>query len=541
MSMRRAMYLLVVFLLTVSMLFGCSNAGTESEVGNVTTSETKAAEAESYFSETEYPIVKEPITLTTVTSDNKPLEEMKMFQELSAKTNINISTEAIGGDGYAEKKALILASGDLPDMFFGEGLTNEDIATNVDYFVDMAPLIEKYAPNIQFMFNQDPWTKKLARMAGTNSIYGLTGVRPFRPVSMDTWYINKVWLENVGMDIPKTLDEFEQVLLAFKEKDANGNGDPNDEVPLVCNGPNAQHQSWRNILGSFGGTNPTYAVAQQVRDGKVQFIYAIDSTKEAIKYMHKLYSQGLVYEDLMTALYGAGITELNTTEKCRIGVYVNWADTGLYNDQYVAFPVMEGPTGIREATTAFPGGIRGKQNLFSITTANKYPEATMRWINEVYSEEMTVQTFFGAFGEGIEKTDTGYKTIDPPEGMAADVFKWELAPADGGPVYFYKQLEDKIKAHESYYNKLKDDAVNDPYRQPVEYAFPMVTFTSDVADEIARLNNDIHSFAGTKVAQWVTKGGIDEEWTAYLDQLNDMGLEKYLELYQAAYDVYMKD
>ena len=547
MKRRKGLYLFIVLLLSVSLLLGCakttqSDTPDESTVKETeTTMEESTTEETGNFNDSGYPIVNEPITLTVVTSDDVALEEYPMYQELSEKTNIYLSTEAIGGDGYAEKKALILASGELPDIFFGEGLTNEDIASNVDYFVDLAPYIDQYCPNIQVMFSQDPWTKKLARISGTDNIYGLTGVRPFRPTSMDTWYINKEWLTAVGMDIPETLDEFEQVLLAFKEQDANGDGDPNNEVPFVSNGPNNLHQSWRNILGSFGVTNPTYAVAQQVRDGEVQFIYSQEGTKDAIAYMHKLYSEGLVYESLMTVGYGAGISELNTTEECRIGVYVNWYKAGLYDDQYVAFPVMEGPTGIREATTAFPGRIRGKQNLFEMTIFNENPDATMRWIDEFYGEELTVQTFFGSFGVGIEKTDTGYKTIDPPEGIAPDVFKWEIAPADGGPVYFTKELQDKIQAHDVYYGKINDDALNDPYRQPVEYSFPMVTFSSDVADEVALLNNDIHSYAATKVAQWITEGGVEEEWDAYLQQLENLGLSRYLELYQQAYDEFMRD
>lgn len=46
-------------------------------------------------------------------------------------------------------------------------------------------------------------------------------------------FINKDWLDRVGKDIPTNLDEYYEVLKAFKEMDANGNGDPNDEIPLA--------------------------------------------------------------------------------------------------------------------------------------------------------------------------------------------------------------------------------------------------------------------------------------------------------------------
>ena len=51
---------------------------------------------------------------------------------------------------------------------------------------------------------------------------------------MTTYWINKRWMDNLGLQEPKSLDELYEVLKAFKEEDANGNGDPNDEIPLTA-------------------------------------------------------------------------------------------------------------------------------------------------------------------------------------------------------------------------------------------------------------------------------------------------------------------
>ena len=59
-------------------------------------------------------------------------------------------------------------------------------------------------------------------------------------------FINKKWLENVNMEVPTTTEELYQLLKAFKEQDANGNGDPNDEIPLCS-------QDWTSIQESLFG------------------------------------------------------------------------------------------------------------------------------------------------------------------------------------------------------------------------------------------------------------------------------------------------
>lgn len=65
-------------------------------------------------------------------------------------------------------------------------------------------------------------------------IYTLPGKKPLRPKGCDTPFINKAWLDRLGLEIPTTVDEWYEVLKAFKEQDANGNGDPNDEIPLTA-------------------------------------------------------------------------------------------------------------------------------------------------------------------------------------------------------------------------------------------------------------------------------------------------------------------
>lgn len=63
-------------------------------------------------------------------------------------------------------------------------------------------------------------------------IYGLPRLRVDMTDRLTRSFVNKVWLENLGLEVPTTIDEYYEFSQHFKNQDANGNGDTNDEIPL---------------------------------------------------------------------------------------------------------------------------------------------------------------------------------------------------------------------------------------------------------------------------------------------------------------------
>ena len=84
--------------------------------------------------------------------------------------------------------------------------------------------------------------------------------------------------------------------------------------------------------------------------------------------------------------------------------------------------------------------------------------------------------------------------------------------------------------------KLADDAVNAQYARDT---FPVVSYTSQELDDIAFLSPDITSYCNQQYAHWVTEGGIEEEWDAYIAKLNQMSVEQLIQIHLDAYARYM--
>ena len=122
----------------------------------------------------------------------------------------------------------MLAGGELPDIIMGFQTFNDaDIMNNLDLFIPLDDLVENYMPNYKQALEEMPDLKNIATFPDGH-MYSMSKNLPLRPVSCNQPIINKQWLDNLGLQEPTNIEELYNVLKAFKEQDANGNGDPND-------------------------------------------------------------------------------------------------------------------------------------------------------------------------------------------------------------------------------------------------------------------------------------------------------------------------
>ncbi|MBR0100088.1 MAG: extracellular solute-binding protein, partial [Treponema sp.] len=149
----------------------------------------------------------------------------------AAEAGINVQWKTILNSDWGDRRAVMLAGGDLPDAFMGSICFSEsDVMTNTGTFIPLEGYIDEYMPNFKKVIKEDPKMLALAT-SSDGHIYGLPSKKPCRPTVANQLFINKTWLDRLGLKMPETYREFQSVLKAFKEKDANGNGNPNDEIP----------------------------------------------------------------------------------------------------------------------------------------------------------------------------------------------------------------------------------------------------------------------------------------------------------------------
>ncbi len=528
--MRKTLLYLTLFAMLGSLLAGCSDNDKKENTAGTSTEES--------FNKEGLPIVKEPITLDVLTvrwgNMGDSFASNTWLENLEKDSNVKINWQVMSTNDWGEQKSVMLASGKLPDVIIGNlAFENSDIINNSSFFLPMEDYINAYMPNLKAAMDETPMMRKISTFPD-GKIYSLPARLPSRPKSGTQPVINKAWLDNLGLKAPTTIDELYTVLKAFKEQDPNGNG-KKDEIPVSNSG-----DIDLNMLSIFGITD-LRGNNMIIQDGKPVYYPISEEYKEALKWMHKLYSEGIIDRESFTQDETMLSAKRQNPDAALIGFSYQWtpdAVFGQWSNQYVTIPPIIGPDG-KGYTTGEPDGLSFRRNEVLVTTFNKHPEITARWIDQFYTGEASIQNFWGAIGTSIEKGDDGtYSLMAPPEGTSADAWYWEKSLRDFGPKYVSPSFEEKIKLDPASgdglkleLDKLGADAVTVP--------FPDVMYTPEEYQELPTLTADINSYIASTRAQWVLKGDIDKNWDAYVKQLNDMGLPKLIQIYEDAYTRYM--
>ncbi len=459
-----------------------------------------------------------------------------ILNELAEKADVKINWDVHYYGDWSEQKSLMLASGNLPDAFWGEiALSDTDIAQNKEFFVDLTPYIEKYMPNLTAIFEKDPAMKALVTNR-EGQIYSLPKKLPMRPLTAFETYINKDWLDNLGLEAPDTYQELEKVLTAFVNEDPNGNG-LKDEVGYAGEGSCREDinklmipfgtQASRN--GNFMGLN---------NNGEPYFVPTAENFKAGTKWVHDLYTKGLLADERFTQTEEMETALTNAEDGALVGMVIEWtadAGVGANASQFEVLKAVKGPDGIRYVESD-PTYLNYARNEFIVTTECQNIEGLLRFVDQFYDNEVSLQTFYGSIGDNkIKKNSDGtYSIVDPLDGMSLDTSFWTYSFRDHGPKYMDDSFQSKIKlpVTQGDGKKLVDDAVNREYAKP---NYPVCSFTDEQLERIAVLSTDIKNYVEQTYSNWVVNGGIDKDWDTYVDQLNKMGLQEYIEIHKDAY------
>jgi len=533
----RMLCVILAFVLALSAV-GCGSSNKGSDASNA-----GAVTADDNFNQTGMPIVEEPITLTVLTTRwgnmGDSFVNNEFLKELEEKTNVKIEWQVQSLNDWGEQKGIMLSGGELPDIIIGFQTFNDaDIMNNLNLFLPLNNLIEDYMPNYTKAMEEMPDLKKIVIFPDGN-IYSMSKNMPLRPASCNQPIINKTWLDNLNLEVPTTLDELYTVLKAFKDEDANGNGDPNDEIPI-----SGSKGLSMELLNPFGITDINGFKLMVNDDNTLTFYPTSEAYKEGIKWLNKLYSEGIIDQETFTqddTMLSAKRQDPNVS---RVGFEYAWtpdSNFGQWSSEYIVIAPIIGSDG-KQYTGGDPNGVSSiKRNEALITTACKYPEAAARWLDEFYTGEASIQNFWGGIGTVITKnTDGTYVLNDPPEGTSADSWYWDQSLRDFGPKYVSKEFEKNIVLSldsgdglKMELSKIAENTITTPY--------PDVMFTNEENEERPTLTTDIDKYIETTRARWITEGGVDEEWDDYINQLNAMELERLIEIYTDAFERYISE
>ncbi|WP_274364364.1 extracellular solute-binding protein [Paenibacillus thermotolerans] len=553
MSKKWGTLMLILIIAAVSLLSACSGGGSESGSDNGNgggdggaAEASGAAEGSGNLNLSGFPIVNDKITVKAFAAKffaNADWNNIKIWQEYEKMTNVHIEWDTVQTSVLKEKRNLLLAGGDYPELFYASAFSKSDVFKygRQGTFLKLNDLIDQYAPNFKALMEKYPIIKKGITSPDGN-IYGFPTIYDpeFKSVFFSTPWVKQEWLDKLGIKEPTTLDDFAAMLKAFKEGDPNGNG-RNDEIAW---GGTGVAGLLGYLKGSYGLNNHGNANANIDTDpetGKIRFVPADPRYKEMLQFANKLYKDGLLEQDI----FSVKSTEIDAkgTEGL-LGVIDNVDPIAIYNQQgYVGLPVLKGPHGDQMYT--YIGAPLGNIGMFVMTDKMQHPEAMVRWMDYFYSDEGIKLFFMGWKDETYVEDANGnvdYADVikNNPDGLTLDQAVGQYLVWPGGYYPgFVKQAY--FKGAESLPTSVDNAKKAGPYVLKTEDIWPSLNFTEDEQSELTTLQTDIHTYVDEMRDKFISGNVSFDEWDNYAATLNKMGLDRYIAIYQAAADRYLNE
>ena len=301
---------------------------------------------------------------------------------------------------------------------------------------------------------------------------------------------------------------------------------------------------------------PSPQSLMNVKDGKVYFVATTEEYKNFIKWLHGLYSEGLLDDTGFSQTADQYSAKL-TSETPVVGVASVWeiGDNFATYDAYNHYAYLDPMTGLNGLEpTPYCSPYDTDPGRWAVTKACPYPEVAVRVADYFYEDDMRAFEWMeGRYGDKVDaeqqirlvpctecNNGEAYMVADPPEGVNTQTFRMQCCPASSFP--YIMPTEAYEKYHHLHYTdeksqKIREIRASDNVDQEV---LPALLYTTEESDIVNQVQADLITNANRMTAEWVVNGKIDEEWDSYIETLNGIGLQDMLKAMQAAYDRFLE-
>lgn len=526
-KVKKEMKVIVTSMLAVIILAGCAKS-----------SEPKESATASVVPSASTSTVATPMNLNIFYFDAAGLfkTDLPIFKKATEKTKVTLKNVAPSSGDAKQAYNLMLASGEIPDII-SYNLSDLNNLGSQGALQPLNDLIEKNAPNFAKFLAERPDVRKAITLAD-GKIYTI----PFVADGSATtgWFVRKDWLDKLGLQAPKTVDEYYNVLKAFREKDPNGNG-KKDEIPYFnrlanASVPLAQTNELLPLWDSF--------YSFYIKDGKLAFGPSEPQYKTAMGNIAKWFKEGLIDPEIFTRQKAREVLLGGNTG----GSTHDWfASTAAFNTSLqkenpglnfvpVTPPASQGGKVFEVGKRAILGG-----SGWAMSAKTKDPAAVMRYFDFWWTEEGRNMFNFGIDGDSYTMVDNKPKFTEKTLSQT--------------PVLGY--LVTNYGAQSSGMGAWQNFAYEEQWTNPValagikeyqdkkyissDYTLPSLNFTEAEQKRINEIKPKLDTIIAEMGQKWIL-GAADIEGTyqSYLDNLKKNNLDEYIKINQDAFDRYNK-
>ena len=506
----------------------------------------------------------EKVTLTGLINYPANTTEPKdrtIFQRLEEQTNVHIEWNAITNSEWGDKiQTLMTDVNSLPDFIFTAGFGEADLLRFGEggTIIALEEYIDNYMPNLKGVFDKYPEYRAMT-VAPDGHIYSLPWIEQLGSdktaiQTIDNMpFINKKWLDFLKLEIPENVEDFEAVLIAFRDNAAALQAEfeiEGDIIPMSCivNDGGQDPGVLFNSFGEGSGDPDKWRHIVVTNDKKVVCSATSEGWKEGIAWLHSLYEENLIDPEAFTHDWSTYVAK---GKSHRYGVFFSWDPANIDNlEDYVPLPPLAvgGQRVLTPTNGSFTSGYDRGRCVVTATAQN--PALVCAWLDQMYDPIQSPQNNWGTYGEPDEFDIFTMGTNDKGEPMLQHAPLGDASPVEvreaeavGGPLAILDEYYD-------VYVTCPDDAqyrldwikeYYTPYMTGTDYVYPTVFMSKEDIEELSNIMADIGKNVNAKKSEWIRDGFTDADWDEYLEMLNGYKLERYLEIFQKYLDAYFAE
>jgi putative aldouronate transport system substrate-binding protein len=492
------------------------------------------------------------------------LATRKFVDETGIKLEI---ISALGAD-VAQRRNLLLGSGDYPEVFFGGQPSRDFMTYNAaqGIFIPLNDYPYLEYPRIKAIFEDYPASHE--QMSVNGKLYGMPYVNDCVHCQdiMGRGFIYLPWLRESNIPMPQTLAEYTGYLRYIRDHDMNGNGDPNDEIPLLIRSDMMRYAiSWfAKMHFRFTHTMNYWGLGLD-DNGNVEEQYKDPRFRETLKFLNGLYKEGLFMSESFTLNHDQTLSLFANPDpivgSLSYWQHLDYAGTQERSLDYRLIPVLAGPTGQRNGSNRDPWGII-RMGMF-VTDKCKDPELALAFYDYMLRQDAFLSQYVGPKGVRWDDPDPGavslsggkplYKYLSNQSsvnsawsghGNMGQTLEFRLGQQvrDFDAVKRWIETGDpslraQVWANPDYAEIFNYLAVQDhiPYWIPGKYYIPPVSPSPADVARIADINATLETYLDQSVMEFILGGkdiNSDAAWNTYLNELDRLGSADRAAIYQ---------